>query len=275
MNWPGAWNTWRGWRWAGPWCLFIDREGDSVGPYRQWTGQNFLVRAKGGQRVQWEGAGCALSWVALQLRQRRDLVFCREGQFHGRKARQYVAETAVVLSRPTRQKRRGKKPRAVAGVPVPLRRIVSEVRALNGRVLAVWWWLSNVEAQIDAGQLALWYYWRWRIESFFKLLKGAGQQIEQWQQQSAVAVAKRLLVVSLACVLVWPLAGSEQPAAAELRGVLVRLSGRQMKRARPWTAPALLEGVWILLALLDLLEHYDLSKLQPLAKTFFQPDPEK
>lgn len=275
MNWPGAWNTWRGWRWAGPWCLFIDREGDSVGPYRQWTGQNFLVRAKGGQRVQWEGAGCALSWVALQLRQRRDLVFCREGQFHGRKARQYVAETAVVLSRPTRQKRRGKKPRAVAGVPVPLRRIVSEVRALNGRVLAVWWWLSNAEAQIDAGQLALWYYWRWRIESFFKLLKGAGQQIEQWQQQSAVAVAKRLLVVSLACVLVWQLAGSEQPAAAELRGVLVRLSGRQMKRARPWTAPALLEGVWILLALLDLLEHYDLSKLQPLAKTFFQPDPEK
>ena len=193
MNWPGAGNTWRGWRWAGPWCLFIDREGDSVGRYRQWTGQNFLVRAKGGQRVQWEGAGCALSWVALQLRQRRDLVFCREGQFHGRKARQYVAETAVVLSRPTRQKRRGKKPRAVAGVPVPLRRIVSEVRALNGRVLAVWWWLSNVEAQIDAGQLALWYYWRWRIESFFKLLKGAGQQIEQWQQQSAVAVAKRLL----------------------------------------------------------------------------------
>ena len=30
-----------------------------------------------------------------------------------------------------------------------------------------------------------WYYWRWKIESFFKLLKSAGQQLESWQQPSA------------------------------------------------------------------------------------------
>lgn len=159
----------------------------------------------------------------------------------------------------------------MAGEPVTLRLIVSEVRAENGRVLAQWLLLSNVPATVDAGRLALWYYWRWRIESFFKLLKGAGQQVEHWQQASVVAVARRLLVVSAALVLVWQLGRAESPAGAELRTVLVRLSGRQMKWGCAWTAPALLEGVWVLLAMLELLEHHDLPRLRQLAETFFHP----
>ena len=95
-----------------------------------------------------------------------------------------------------------------------------------------------------------------------------------WQQASAVAVARRLLVVSAALVLVWQLGRAESPAGAELRTVLVRLSGRQMKWGCAWTAPALLEGVWVLLAMLELLEHHDLPRLRQLAETFFHP-PEK
>ena len=125
---------------------------------------------------------------------------------------------------------------------------------------------------VSAGQLAQWYYWRWRIESFFKLLKGAGQQIEAWQQESGLAVAKRLLVVSLACVLVWQLERSTQPEADEVRAVLVRLSGRQMKRNRPHTAPALLAGLWTLLAMLDVLEHYPPPELQRMAANIFTPN---
>ena len=33
--------------------------------------------------------------------------------------------------------------------------------------------LSNVK-DIDASTIALWYYWRWKIETFFKLMKSAG-----------------------------------------------------------------------------------------------------
>jgi len=153
---------------------------------------------------------------------------------------------------------------------VTLRLVVSEVRAPSGRVLAQWLLLSNV-TEVAAGRLALWYYWRWRIESFFKLLKGAGQQVEHWQQESGLALAKRLLVVSAALVLVWQLGRTQSPAATELRGVLVRLSGRQMKRGCGWTAPALLEGVWVLLAMLELLEHHDLNRLRTLAQCFFNP----
>ena len=252
-----------------PLVQVIDREGDSVGHYRQWDKHLFLVRAKGGQRVDWEGQSGLLSAVATQLK--KQLRFCREVPWHGRPARQYVGETTVVLKRAAWPKRRGQKRARVGGRPVTLRLVVSEVRTEGGRVLAQWLLLSNVPAAVDAGRLALWYYWRWRIESFFKLLKSAGQQVEHWQQESGLALAKRLVVVSAALVLVWQLGRAESPAAEELRGVLVRLSGRQMRWGCAWTAPALLEGVWVLLAMLELLEHHDLSRLRELAESFFNP----
>jgi IS4 transposase len=253
-----------------PLIHIIDREGDSVGHYRQWQAHTFLVRAKGRQRVQWESQSWLLDSVAKQLREKNKLMDCRPVDFQGRPARQYVAETAVVLTRPTRQKRRGKKPSSQPAAPVPLRLIVSEVRADDGQVLSEWLLLSNAPAKVGAERLALWYYWRWRIESFFKLLKSAGQQAEHWQQESGSAVAKRLLIVSMACVLVWQLGRDQTPQAEELRRVLVRLSGRQMKRPRLWTAPALLEGLGTLFSMLHLLEHYDISELRNLSTTLFK-----
>jgi hypothetical protein len=252
-----------------PLVHIIDREGDSVGHFRQWEEHGFLVRAKGGQRVEWEGQSFLLSVVAARVK--RELVLCREVEWHGRRAQQYVGETPVVLTRRTRQKRKGQKPVSVAGKPVRLRLIVSEVRSEGGRVLARWLLLTNLGPEVEAARLALWYYWRWRIESFFKLLKSAGQQVEHWQQESGLAVARRLLVVSAALVMVWQLARAEGPAAAELRTVLVQLSGRQMKWGREWTMPALLAGTWVLLTMLEMLEHYEVSKLRQLAKTFFNP----
>jgi hypothetical protein len=210
-----------------PLVHIVDREGDSIGHFRQWQDHRFLVRAKGGQRVDWEGQSVRLETVAQELKQ--PLVLCREVGWHGQNAWQYVGQTRVVLRRRSRQKRRGHKPRSQAGPPVRLRLIVSEVRGRNGRVLARWLLLTNVSETVEAGRIALWYYWQWRIESFFKLLKGAGQQVERWQQTTAEAVARRLLVVSAALVLVWQLERASGPAADELRTVLVRLSGRQMK----------------------------------------------
>ena len=84
-----------------------------------------------------------------------------------------------------------------------------------------------------------------------------------------------VLVVSGALVLVWQLARAQGTAAGQLRTILVRLSGRQMRWGREWTTPALLAGVWGLLAMLELLEHYDLSQLRQLARTFFNPDEQR
>src|SRR4029078_8424899 len=110
------------------------------------------------------------------------------------------------------------------------------------------------------------YYWRWRIESFFKLLKSHGQQLEHWQQQTGPAIARRLLVAAMACVTVWQLEADQSPAAEELKRLLVRLSGRQTKRRKPVTTPALLPGVWTLLSILDLLKQYRVPHLRQLAQ---------
>ena len=106
-----------------------------------------------------------------------------------------------------------------------MRLIVSRIINDRGQVLAEWLLLSNV-AGVEAKTFALWYYWRWRIESFFKLLKQAGHQLESWQQESGLALAKRLMVASQACVVVWQIAHSQLPEAKEVQAFLVKLSGR-------------------------------------------------
>jgi hypothetical protein len=92
---------------------------------------------------------------------------------------------------------------------------------------------------VSGEQLAEWYDWRWKIETFFKLLKRAGPQVEQWQQETVAAIAKRLLVATMACVVVWQLARNPAPEAEALRRFLIGLSGRQMKWGRSFTEPAL------------------------------------
>jgi hypothetical protein len=261
--------------------FIIDREADSVGHYRLWdkAGRRFVVRANNAPRVLHEGVHRPLAQVADLLKSRRKGdAFTRDQQtvlFEGRPAVQFVAETSVVLQRPARthrvDKRTGEpKHRNVAGAALPLRLIVTEVRDDQGKVLARWLLLSNLPSSVSAATIARWYYWRWRIESYHKLLKGAGQQLEQWQQESPAALARRLAVAAMACVVVWRLARDDRPEAEEMRQVLVRLSGRQMRRgggdaARGFTEPALLAGLSVLIPMLLLLEQHDLQDIRRLA----------
>lgn len=136
-------------------------------------------------------------------------------------------------------------------------------------MLATWRLLTNLPAEVDNATVAIWYYWRWNIEKYFKLLKSAGMNAEQWQQESAHAVAARLLVASMACVTVWRLARSSHSDAEDTRRFLVRLSGRQMKRFQPWTMPAMLAGMWTLLAMIDVLDNYTPEQLSRFANLAF------
>jgi DDE family transposase len=249
-----------------PTVHIIDREADSVAHYRQWARHRrlFLVRADAQRVVRHEGQERSLSEVVASLHRGGSFRPSRTVLYHGRPAEQFVAEAAVVLERPAAPNRRdagGGPRRLVRGAKLSLRLVVSEVRDGDGILLATWLLLTNVATAVSAGEVALWYYWRWRVESFFKLLKGAGLHLEQWQQETAQAVAKRLLVASMACVVVWQVARSEAPEAAEVRRLLVRLSGRQMKWGVESTEPALLAGLWVLLSMMRVLEHEDLSSL--------------
>jgi hypothetical protein len=247
----------------------IDREADSLSHYRDWqaAGFTFLVRADGERMVRWQGEEVTLAEINRRQHARGQFRRSREVTYKGHQAVQHVAEVEVVLDRPAWKNRRrgGRVVRGrVPGVPLTLRLVITRVCDPSGATVAVWYLLTNLPAAVAAEEVALWYYWRWRIESFFKLLKSDGQQVEHWQQHCGAAIAKRLLVAAMACAVVWTLQRQTTKEAAQLRQLLVRLSGRQMKRGQAFTAPALLAGLWVYLAMLEALETHGLEKLQQL-----------
>jgi len=251
-----------------PLVFVIDREADSAGHLREWdaAGREFLVRAKDNPKVIHAGRERKLSAVAKCI----PLRYAREVRVRGVRGRQYVGEAAVSVERATRTHRivNGKAQyHREAGRALKLRLIVSVIKDAEGKILARWLLLTNLPAEFSAERIALWYYWRWKIECYHKLLKNAGQHVESWLQREPGELARRLVVVAMTCVLVWHLARLKSTAARELREILVRLSGRQMKRGpgQPtFTEPALLAGLGVLLPMLCLLEDYSVAELRAL-----------
>lgn len=273
----------RGWNLGGLALHVIDREADSVGHFRDWHAGDhcFLVRGHDHRIVTWEDRRLKRHKVGEELQKRGDFRACGAALYQGHAAQLWVAETDVVLAQPARTmvlvgkgKRAKKKPREIPGPPLTLRLIVVQVRDQSGRTLATWHLLANApKTVLSSEQLARCYYWRWRIESYFKLLKSHGQQLEQWQQETGAAIFRRMLVATMACVTVWQLQSDTSPAAMELKTTLVRFSGRQTKRTRPHTAPALLAGLWPVLTMLVYLEDHDLEDLKQLVRKVKQPFP--
>jgi hypothetical protein len=256
----------RTWNLGRPVLHVIDREVDSVGHLRAWHAANhfFLVRGREQGVLNWEGSKLSRRKIGDALHARNAFREGGEALYEGRPARLWVAETNVVWTQPARTMV-GKKQVSIPGPPLPLRLIVVQVRDAQGRVLATWYLLTNASANwLSAEQLARFYYWRWRIETFFKLLKSHGLQLEHWQQETGIAIARRVLVGSMACATVWNLQDDPSPAAVELKETLIRFSGRQTKRKRRYTAPALLAGLWPLVTMLAYLEHHDLDDLKQL-----------
>jgi DDE family transposase len=260
---------------GGPLVHVIDREADALAQYRDWqaAGRSFLVRAKGGRKVRWQDQELSLADLAERLPMRR----CREVTYRGQTAVQRAAETEVTLERPAwRHRRRGGQTvnERVAGPALTLRLVVSRVCDGGGRTLAVWYLLTNLPAAVETATAVLWYYWRWRIESLFKLLKSAGHQVEHWQQRNGEALARRLLTAATACGVVWRLVREPSAQAETLRSLLIRLSGRQMKYGRRQTLPALLAGLGVLLAMLEALEQHRVEQLQQFKKVLFDASEE-
>lgn len=251
----------------------IDREADSLGNFRRWDelGHKFLVRCDD-RRVLWEGEPWLISGIVEELAEKAGFIEIGQAKHQGQSVRQEVAEAEIVLHRPHKTRVNGKQS-DVPGRALPMRLVVSRMRDKDGKLLAQWTLLTNVSVEdATASQVALWYYWRWRIENFFKLLKSHGQELEHWQQESGEAIARRLLVAAMACVVVWQLQQNESPEAEQAKTILMRLSGRSSKRKRPTTASGLLAGYMILLSITDLLEStdFDLKTLKQLAKKSFQ-----
>jgi hypothetical protein len=245
----------------------VDREADGLAQYREWSqeGHIFVVRADGVRCVRWEDERLSLHDISRRLWRREAFVDVREVSYQGRKARQFVAEAEVVLEGHGRQ-RTAQGRIHLPGPPLTLRLVIAQVRDENDKLLATWFLLTNLPAGVGAETISLWYYWRWRIESFFKLMKSHGQEIEAWLQHDGLRIAKRALVAAMSCTAVWQLQHDPSPTAREMETVLVKISGRQTKRTRPVTTPALLSGLQSLLSVLLILEEYTPDQLRRLLR---------
>ncbi|MEM6474137.1 MAG: hypothetical protein AAF802_31660, partial [Planctomycetota bacterium] len=243
--------------------FIIDCEADSIWHLRQWHAQamQFVVRGKAWFTVMHEGKSRSLKQIGDLLHQGDCYLPGESFSYRGQEVRQWIAETEITITRPARQRRQGQKEQRITGEPLTLRLVVAQLRSESGEVVACWYLYTNVSASVLASTVACWYSWRWRIEDYHKLLKSAGHELENWGQESCEAIARRLAVASMACVMVWRLQHDESESASAAKDLLVRLSGRRMGRGRRWTAPSLLAGLWILLSLESAIAQYGLDTL--------------
>ncbi len=102
----------------------------------------------------------------------------------------------------------------------------------------------------------------WSTHRYFKLLKTSGFNLEQWQQEEPLALFRRLLVVSYACVLVWKIANDNSEQAKKIRIFLVQLSGKLLEKKTEFTHPALLSGLWTYLQIMEVIELFSLEELR-------------
>lgn len=245
----------------------IDREADSVLHMRAWhaDGHWFLVRADD-RRVRFRETSCLLSEIVATLQSEGAFRKMHEVAIRGQTGTLFVAETEIVLDGAAWQRDENNKSYRVPGEALPLRFVVAQVRDAAGKVIAEWLLLTNVPGDVGADMIATWYYWRWQIETFHKVLKSAGMQLEEWQQESASAISKRLLIACMACVVVWRLERQTTPAAETCKKILMKLSGRQTKRTRPVTTSGLLAGLHTLLAILCVLDQYSVQEIRDIVR---------
>jgi hypothetical protein len=248
----------------------IDREADSVLFIRELQKENslFLIRVKDNAKVYWDDKKIDIKQKDLS----KELDFGKEVgsiKYHKKQARLFVNECDITITRDyskmTTDSVGKKKLIKIPGMPVKARFIVSRVVNRYNKVLATWMLITNVDKQkVDTKSIATWYYYRWNIESYFKLLKTTGFNLEKWQQEKPLALFKRLIVVAFSILLVFKLANSNDENAKKIREFLVKLSGKLMEYGVEYTLPALLTGLWVFLRLMDVLNTFSIEELNAL-----------
>jgi len=248
----------------------IDREGDSVALMREYHKNSwlYLIRAKINATVHLpkENRDVKQGELADELPNGQ---YVKTIKYRVNKKREkvniYVNEIEVEIKRDTTksvlQEDSTRKVISTPGEIITSRLIVERLIDMSGNTVAQWILLTNAPKDVKSKTIGTWYYHRWKIESYFKLLKTAGFNLENWQQEKPEALFKRLLVVSYACLFVWKIQNSKDKNAPAVRKFLVQLSGRLIEKGKEYTAPALLTGLWVFMKMMNVLKIYDVEKL--------------
>lgn len=246
-----------------PLVHIVDREADSISHIRKiHENSNWLIRARKTNYVDYKGVSKKLSVIANELPYK----VLDKVEYKGKKQVRTVAETIVTISRPAQPSQKKGYQKSLPGKTIQVKLVVCRVVDTNNNLLAQWLLLTNV-ADEKTQTICNWYYWRWRIESFFKLMKKGGYELEHWQQNNALSILKRLLVVCMACVFTWRIALNNSEESKAFRNFLVRLSGKQLKRGKLYTHNAILSGLWVFFSMSSCIESLGVEKIRQFQKS--------
>jgi len=250
----------------------VDRESDSVAFMRDLSKSDslFLLRVKNNSKLYYpkEDIDIKQGELANKLGLGKKV---KSIQYKKKKVTIYVNECEVEVKRDATKfiiNEEGKrKLQKIAGESIKARFIVERLVDKDNNVVAQWLLITNiVDKKVKAKTLATWYYYRWKIETYFKLLKSSGFNLEEWQQREPKALFRRLIVVSLSCVLVWKIANDSSQNAQQIRNFLVLLSGRLIQKDKEFTNPALLAGLESFLQIMDVMLLFSHEELLDMKK---------
>lgn len=175
----------------------------------------------------------------------------------------WVGETKVCFGEPALRGVAKKKRKPQKGVSLRVRVIVSELRHPTDKTLR-WVLLTNLtdSAQDVVGAYIL----RWKVERIFWLEK-LGFRLEDWHQESAERVGRRLLLVQLAAMAVYQLMNQTDPASVELVQRLALLGGWSGRAKTPIGPTVLMRGVMIFIAAVQLCQLVDKRELFRMARS--------
>jgi len=249
----------------------IDREGDVAGLYRHLDKQNekFLIRGK--TVVNIYNPKDKENWKQGELAKSLDKgKKFKRIKYYGKNVDIYVNDIDVEMRRDTTKKKTNKNGKdsstRTKGNAIKVKLVVSKLIDSNNNIVATWILITNI-SDVPSTTIAQWYYYRWKIESFFKLLKSSGFFMESWQEQNPLGIFKKLLVTSFCSILVWKINNNCQKETIKFKEFLVRLSGRGLECKKKSTLPSILAGLWIFLQMMDTLKYYEKEKLLDMQST--------
>ena len=245
----------------------VDRESDSVAFMRDLSKIDalFLLRVKNSSKLYLPKEKIDIKQGELANRLPLGTKV-QEIKYRKKNVSIYVNECDVEIRRDATkfitQKDGKRKLQKTSGDAIKARFVVERLVDKNQQVVAQWLLVTNIlDKSVTTKTLATWYYYRWKIESYFKLLKSSGFNMEEWQQREPAALFRRLLVVSYSCVLVWKIANDASTNAKKVREFLVLLSGRLIQKDKEFTHPALLAGLENYIQMLDLMSMFSREEL--------------
>lgn len=241
-----------------------DREFDDLALFRHMDTRKYVIRCQHLNRlvmVHGEERSLRSHIERIKLRQAGEVL--RRVDNTEQLFELWVGETEVTLCGKSLRGVAKKKRKPEKGNPLRVRVVISELRHPEHKTLR-WVLLTNLDD--SAQDIVAAYLLRWKVERIFWLTK-LGFRLEDWHQENAMRISRRLLLVQLAAMAVYQLGQQNDPETVEVIKRIALLGGWSGRACTPIGPTVLMRGVLIFIAAVQLCQTLGNKELFRMAKS--------